>query len=212
MKEKYKKGGPNFALQRVECFGTTNLDKPWERGVSGRIFSRVHPSTISQRNESQMRPLPPPSLKSHKFPPKPVRYHRMLTLVKKKGRRRRRLNTYNPSDDYSRNWFRWNSYRVQYIIVVVTWTIPHGIVCFEMRQTDGGEERMTGDRGAFGAMAIGCHHRLLVCVARSRRLQNKESLVSVFWKCFGWCEMRCGWHSIREVIRKHLQILQEACA
>jgi hypothetical protein len=68
----------------------------------------------------------------------------------------------------------------------ITWTIPHGIVCFEIRQTDGGEERMTGDRGAFGAMAIGCHHRLLVCVARSlaataEQGESSKCVLEVFW-------------------------------
>ncbi len=45
---------------------------------------------------------------------------------------------------------------------------------------------MTGDRGAFGAMAIGCHHRLLVCVARSlaataEQGESSKCVLEVFW-------------------------------
>jgi hypothetical protein len=59
----------------------------------------------------------------------------------------------------------------------ITWTIPHGIVCFEMRQTDGGEERMTGDRGAFGAMAIGMPSPF-ACLCRSLATTAEQGRVS----------------------------------
>jgi hypothetical protein len=67
----------------------------------------------------------------------------------------------------------------------ITWTIPHGIVCFEMRQTDGGEERMTGDRGAFGAMAIGMPSPfcLFVSLARDdcRTGESRKCVLELFW-------------------------------